>query len=99
MPGKRVTLADLFASDRMIDALCVRCGYSAPIRPEWFWIRNRNFPKDAPVGEAMKLIRCSPCRPKRSPIQWKIVPRSAPVYADRTKRGSNETHQLEWWRE
>jgi hypothetical protein len=96
---KRVTLADLFTNDLMIDARCVTCGYSAPIRPEWFWIRNRNFPKDTPVGEAMKCIRCSPCRPKRSPIQWKIVPRATPVYADRTKRGAEESHQIDWWRE
>ena len=96
MAGKRTTLADLFVSDHMIDARCVACGYSAPIRPEWFWIRNRDFPKDTPVGEATKCIRCTPCSPRRSPIQWKIVPR---IYADRREARKKETYQIEWWRE
>ncbi|MEJ1966488.1 MAG: hypothetical protein WDO56_35100 [Gammaproteobacteria bacterium] len=48
MAGKLITLADLFTTDRMIDATCLRCGYTAPIRPEWFWIRHRmaeGFPR------------------------------------------------------
>ena len=96
MPGKRTTLADLFVSDHMIEARCVICGYSAPIRPEWFWIQNRNFPKHSPVGEAMKCIRCTPCSPRQTPIAWKVVPR---IHADRREPRKKETHQIEWWRE
>src|SRR5690348_15772065 len=77
---ERVTLAELYERDRMIDARCMKCGYCAPIRPEWFWIRNRNFPKDSPVVAAMGCIRCTPCRPKRTQIRWRIVQRT--IYAD-----------------
>jgi hypothetical protein len=95
MDRERTTLAELYESDRMIDARCVTCGYAAPIRPEWFWIRNRNFPKETPVAAAMACIYCTPCRPRRTQIRWKVVKRT--IYADQREPCAQESHRVEWW--
>jgi hypothetical protein len=96
MDRSRTTLAELYERDRMIDARCLRCGYAAPIRPEWFWIRNRNFPKETPVAAAMACIHCTPCRPTRTRIRWKIVRRTI-CPAQREPR-AQESHRVDWWR-
>jgi hypothetical protein len=96
MDRSRTTLAELYERDRMIDARCLRCGYAAPIRPEWFWIRNRNFPKETPVAAAMACIYCTPCRPTRTRIRWKIVRRTI-CTAQREPR-AQESHRVDWWR-
>jgi hypothetical protein len=96
MDRARVTLAQIYELDRMIDARCLKCGYAAPIRPEWFWIRNRNFPKETPVAAAMACICCTPCQPERTPVRWKIVPRT--IYSDQREPRAQETHRADWWR-
>jgi hypothetical protein len=97
MDRERATLADLYERDRMIDAHCMKCGYSAPIRPEWFWIRNRNFPKDTPVAAAMACIYCSPCKPLRTQVRWRIVQRT--LYSAQREPRLQESHRVEWWRD
>jgi hypothetical protein len=96
MDRERITLAEIYERDRMIDARCMKCGYAAPIRPEWFWIRNRNFPKETPVAAAMACICCTPCRPLRTQIRWKIVKRT--IYADQREPRAQESHRVDWWR-
>jgi hypothetical protein len=97
MNRERVTLADIYERDRMIDARCLKCGYAAPIRPEWFWIRNRNFSRQTPVAAAMACIRCTPCRPLHTQIRWKIVKRT--IYADQREPRAQESHRVDWWRD
>jgi hypothetical protein len=94
---ERTTLAEIYERDRMIDARCLKCGFAAPIRPEWFWIRNRNFPKETPVAAAMACVYCTPCRPERTQIRWKIVPRT--IYADQREPRAQESHRVDWWRD
>jgi hypothetical protein len=93
----RTTLAELYERDRMIDARCLKCGYAAPIRPEWFCIRARNFPKETPVAAAMACIYCTPCRPARTQIRWKIVKRT--ICTDHREPRAQESHRVDWWRD
>jgi hypothetical protein len=97
MDRERITLAEVYERDRMIDARCMKCGYAAPIRPEWFWIRNRNFPKETLVAAAMACIRCTPCQPKRTQIRWRIVQRT--IYSDQREPRAQESHRVDWWKD